>query len=223
MTTSNDNTAASIGTLGAESGDPHEQKIRAEIAKLQAETRALQKPLSQLSAWIPVAVAAGGILAAVGQWQHAEVAAQRSLLKIELEQVRAQAQIQRAKEELAQYQKDFLERVVHNLNLTRDAAANYYAPTGEWWNVHQLRNSNLAIESLLNTMSKTQLLPPDLASDLERLRSHYAEWHAAYKRAFPDGQAVPHATKIAVGTFPVQSEDRIRTCLQSLLKGEHCG
>jgi hypothetical protein len=223
MTTSEHSTAPSTGARESQNSELQARKVQAEIAKLEAETRSLRKPLSQLSAWIPMAVGIVGILTAVGQWQRAELEAQRSLLKIEQERIHAQDQIQQVKGELARYQRDFLERVVHNLNLTRDAAARYYASTDEWQDVVQLRASNLEIESLLNTMSKTQILPPSLAPDLERLRTHYAEWHAAFNSAFPNGHAAPHTTKVEVGTFPDESDARVRACLESLLKGGTCG
>jgi len=61
-----------------------EQKLRAEISKLSAETESLRKsPLLKPATWLPLLVAAAGIITALSQWQVSSIKAERKELETE--------------------------------------------------------------------------------------------------------------------------------------------
>ncbi len=200
------------------------EKLTAEIDKLKAETRALRRPFRAPSAWVPLLIGVGGVATAFGQCQQSAIKEQRAaleanreLFEVQRERATALAEKEAAEQGLQEYKTQFMDLVVRNFDVTREAAVRYYGGQ-EWWRVTELRRGNDEVQSLLLLMRDVGLLPVHLRDDLEALIQHYSEWLAAFAARFPDGTPEPHRP-IAVGSFPQLAEQNIRRCLTSLRDG----
>lgn len=196
----------------------NERKLLAEVEKLEAEGRYLQRPLSRPSAWVPIVVAVISVASLVLQWKTSSLREEQAAFEAQRQLSEVQSQLSQVDQQLREYRIRLLRSVTDNLDQTSTAVGEY-SPEN-WQQVVTLRDGNRAVEELLTLMLNVGLLPPSLTDDLENLRDHYAEWLAEFTRRFPDGIPMPHDRLVFVGSFPSKSEASIRRCLTDLEAGE---
>jgi hypothetical protein len=82
-----------------------QRKKEAEIRKLETETAALKHPFAKPANWIPLFVAAGGILTAIAQWQISDIRQEKAALEAERRLFEAEKALATTKQELTEQER----------------------------------------------------------------------------------------------------------------------